>query len=203
MIFYHIKHYTFIFLVLFTNIDMGPPTMFDMILANLEALYANQMMSAMMNRSRMINETVSNLSLEFDGQWFTDENSLNLTAMAIEILNEFLENGVSESIGVRVSYWLLAPVVLLLLVAVLGNSCVLYFIAYKKTNKYGSDVAMSGMAILEGLLPFAILVTIDVERLLNRWPYGNVGCKLLSAIPDFVIYTSAWIKAYIAFTRMR
>ena len=203
MIFYYIKHYTFISLVLVTNMNMGPPTMFDMILANLEALYANQMMSAMMNRSRMINETVSNLSLEFDGQWFTDENSLNLTAMAIEILNEFLENGVSESIGVRVSYWLLAPVVLLLLVAVLGNSCVLYFIAYKKTNKYGSDVAMSGMAILEGLLPFAILVTIDVERLLNRWPYGNVGCKLLSAIPDFVIYTSAWIKAYIAFTRMR
>ena len=183
--------------------NMGPPSMFDMILANLEALYANQIMSTMINGSRMINATASNVSLELNGVWFTDENSLNLTAMAIEILNEFLENGVSESIGVRVSYWLLAPVVLLLLVAVLGNSCVLYFIAYKKTNKYGSDVAMSGMAILEGLLPFAILVTIDVERLLNRWPYGNVGCKLLSAIPDFVIYTSAWIKAYIAFTRMR
>ena len=203
MIFYYIKHYTFISLVLVTNMNMGPPTMFDMILANLEALYANQMMSTMINGSRMINATASNVSLEHNGVWFTDENSLNLTAMAIEILNEFLENGVSESIGVRVSYWLLAPVVLLLLVAVLGSSCVLYFIAYKKTNKYGSDVAMSGMAILEGLLPFAILVTIDVERLLNRWPYGNVGCKLLSAIPDFVIYTSAWIKAYIAFTRMR
>ena len=88
------------------------------------------------------------------------------------------------------------------LAGILGNIVILYIVGYKGSKRFGSDAAICTMAVLD-IVNAPIIIWYLSIFFGNKGSRSVIACKIVGPILPFLIQTSAWLKAYVSYSRMR
>lgn len=98
----------------------------------------------------------------------------------------------------------LAFQILVALVGVLGNALVVVVLSRVGKKKRPGDFYLQNLAIADiGTLLLAFPIVSIKEKSRLNWPFGEVGCRYLSLVPEIFYGASVWFIAVIAIERYR
>ncbi|XP_027479716.2 neuropeptides B/W receptor type 2 [Zalophus californianus] len=119
--------------------------------------------------------------------------------------NHTWDNGTRHNITLREplpALYVFLPAVYSVICAVglTGNTAVIYVILRVPKMKTVTNVFILNLAIANGLFTLVLPVNIT-EHLLQRWPFGELLCKLVLAIDHYNIFSSIYFLATMSVDR--
>ena len=88
------------------------------------------------------------------------------------------------------------------LAGIMGNIVILYIVGYKRSRRFGSDAAICTMAVLDIINGPVVIWELSLVRS-EKDSRKEVVCKMVGPMLPFLIQTSTWLKAYVAYSRMK
>ncbi|XP_062943242.1 neuropeptides B/W receptor type 2 [Cynocephalus volans] len=85
-------------------------------------------------------------------------------------------------------------------VGLAGNTAVIYVILRAPQMKTVTNVFILNLAVADGLFTLVLPVNI-AEHLLQRWPFGELLCKLVLALDHYNIFSSVYFLAMMSVDR--
>ncbi|XP_062058578.1 neuropeptides B/W receptor type 2 [Lepus europaeus] len=85
-------------------------------------------------------------------------------------------------------------------VGLTGNTAVIYVVLRAPKMKTVTNVFILNLAVADGLFTLVLPVNI-AEHLLQRWPFGDLLCKLVLAIDHYNIFSSVYFLAVMSVDR--
>lgn len=129
------------------------------------------------------------------------------------MLNGSYQNGtiLQEQSGLHISAYLdfenfvkyFIPVIfgLLVLLGMIGNTMVIYWISFKEKLNQPTNILIFFLALADLLFVLSCVPYTAVHYAMSDWPFGNIWCKVVNFTTHVCAYASVWTLVLLSLDR--